>query len=66
MAKKEKDLQEQKKKVEDFSKELKAFSDEELDQVAGGFYVAACPDKCDFNPLRYNCICPEDGTVLPV
>ena len=32
----EKDLQEQKKKVGDFSKELKEFSDEELDNVAGG------------------------------
>ena len=58
MKKHEKDLQEQKKKVEDFSKELKEFSDEELDQVAGGITVGVtCPDGCLFNSILHRCIC---------
>ena len=58
MAKTEKDLQEQKKKVEDFSKELKEYSDEELDRVAGGKPDHnACPLNCSFSVLHNRCVC---------
>ena len=57
MKKHEKELQEQKKKVEDFSKELKEFSDEELDEVAGGFAPVTCPVTCTFDRLRNKCYC---------
>ena len=57
MKKHEKDLQEQKKKVEDFSKELKEFSDEELDQVAGGILTISCSMNCIYDKLHNKCDC---------
>lgn len=62
VAKKEKERQEQKKKVEDFGKELKEFSDEQLDQVAGGSlsstYLCAMAN-CTYDLLT-GCVCDFD------
>ena len=60
MKKPEKELREQKKKVEDFSKELKEYSDEELDNVAGGFIKGICSIGYRYEAVPNRCV-PQDG-----
>ena len=58
---KEKELQELKGKVEEFGKELKYLSDEELDQVAGGRQPAhSCVGSCEYERLSNKCKCQND------
>lgn len=60
MAKTENKSQETKEQIEELNKELQNLSDEKLDEVAGGYSVRGCPDKCSFNVLIGRCVCPND------